>query len=135
MAEPRLIALLLCEGIDENGPLLITLRRLFDRSMVRTYPDHLSVVPYVKYIGVAGRHAVELRIVRVRDGYRVGGISQNLEHAEPDRMYHWMPQIGVVIDEPGDYDFEALVNGQVVGTTRYTSVRVPLPEPDDLPDN
>jgi hypothetical protein len=130
-AIPTLVTLLLCDQvIDDKLSNKKSAIGIFNTILVGKLPTDIhQMVILASLTEIVGRIEVELRLVRDTDNVVIFSGSGGIEAPDPlavvDLLFA-MP--GLRIADPGQYAFEMLVAGQLLGRRRFqVRLRPPMP--------
>lgn len=135
MAVPTLVSLLICDQvIDDKFTHKKSVIGLFNRVLVPSVPATVHrLVVLASLTEITGRTPLELRLVRDADNAVLFRTQGRVEAPNPlatvDLVFNMQ---GIRIEEAGQYAFELLSSGEILGRRRF-QVMVRPPQPGGPP--
>jgi hypothetical protein len=130
---PVVRAILLADQVYQDvqsGKFIIA--GTFDQIHLNELPGaHASTCLYVNLADFHGNHALQVRLIRLEDGYEVGRSGEMMiEQTDRARHAEFPVQLPPMdFDRDGPYSIEVLWDGQLLGECR---IQVHLADPEDF---
>jgi len=118
--------MLVCDQvISEEGTGKKSLIGVFQNINSAAFPVPTRLAIYAKLVDASGHYNLLIRLVNLKDESLVGEIKGELKAADPTSIAEFgMNIVGIVLPEPGKYEFQLYVNDAFLHRVTMNAVRV-----------
>jgi len=124
---PSVVAMLVCDHvITEMGTGKKSLMGIFEAIAAPTFPWAIAFGIYAKLVDAEGDYDVLIRLVNLKDESKVAEMLAQAKGVSREAAWELVVNVaGIVLPEPGKYEFQLFTNDAFLHRVTMNAVNVP----------